>query len=471
MDREFDQCEYFREQISAYIDWMLTLNEQAELREHLAVCPSCRALLEELEQLHSAVGDLDDVPPPPELMEGVMARIRADEQEPEKAPGVIPFPGGKSRGAKHWRSLGAMAAVFAVIVISAVSLKMSGILPHQDEGAGTGQPTQSPPQATFGSTNQSLDGQQAGDLADDLTDQPKRSASVNENEAASSETAPGDTAQVSTMYVTGANAETKTFGLTATPPADSKTLPDTVPADLEYIKQLETPGDPAGDLPPETTPEPEATPEVTPEPSPEPTLETTPEPTPAATPTPAPTPTPRPTPTPAPTPTPTPKPTPTPAPTPTPTPKPTPTPTPTPKPTPTPQPVGLSRLEAVKRLYQDLYAAQYPGATFSEAGGITRCILTPMHPVDEGDPEGALTSLQVRYTNSSANGKYYIFFVCNEIMDDQSIGSTRTAYVRFAVYPISGEGQGMLEPIDVDQYGSEEALYSAQTAFWDMVNG
>lgn len=123
----------------------------------------------------------------------------------------------------------------------------------------------------------------------------------------------------------------------------------------------------------------------------------------------------------------------------------------------------MSRSEALRELYNDLYAGSYPGATFDEVNGTARCILVPMHAADPTDPLGTQTSLQVRFSYPSANGKYYIFFVCNEVKNQASDSFSHTEYVRFAAYPTDGSGGAVAEPT-----GQGEA---AQRQFWDMING
>lgn len=122
-------------------------------------------------------------------------------------------------------------------------------------------------------------------------------------------------------------------------------------------------------------------------------------------------------------------------------------------------------------LYNEVYAGVYPNATFDQYKGETRCILTPMRPTDATDPEGQQTSLQIRYSYRSANEKYYIFFVCYEVKDRAADDFSHSEYVRFAIYPVDGNGRAQVEPTDVANYGSQEALEAAQREFWDMVNG
>lgn len=72
-------CEEMTLLLSARLDGELTQEEQAALEQHLAQCPACRAVAEQLEQIHSAFDQLEDVSVPEGFAQGVMDRIRAEE--------------------------------------------------------------------------------------------------------------------------------------------------------------------------------------------------------------------------------------------------------------------------------------------------------------------------------------------------------------------------------------------------------
>ncbi|MEG2138751.1 MAG: zf-HC2 domain-containing protein [Oscillospiraceae bacterium] len=100
-------CEEALVIISAKLDGEATILELAELETHLASCPTCRALEADLSGLHAAMADWEELPAV-DLVPGVMARISATK--------VKKFP-----QLKRW---GALAAVFALVVMSAGSLKL-----------------------------------------------------------------------------------------------------------------------------------------------------------------------------------------------------------------------------------------------------------------------------------------------------------------------------------------------------------
>ena len=109
------ECDQALELISAHIDGALTPEEEQALSEHLEVCPDCRSLLADLEQLHQEMGALSQqsVSPPPQLQGDIMARIRAEAR-----------PRAGIRGRGRWRAWVAMAALFAVVLLGAGTLRI-----------------------------------------------------------------------------------------------------------------------------------------------------------------------------------------------------------------------------------------------------------------------------------------------------------------------------------------------------------
>lgn len=111
-------CDEALELISAQIDGALTQEEAAVLAAHLEHCPACRALLADLEQIHSDLEAIPPVSPPSGLQEDIMARIRAEQKS-------------RPRVTVRWRSWAAMAAIFAVVLLGASTLRI-----WQDGGSG-----------------------------------------------------------------------------------------------------------------------------------------------------------------------------------------------------------------------------------------------------------------------------------------------------------------------------------------------
>lgn len=116
-----DRCEHYTELISASLDGALTAAQQTELEAHLVQCAPCRALLADLKELQDVLEEsLPPQEPPEALSQGVMERIHTDS-----AP--IPFPVKKRGVSRQWRSLGALAAVFTLVLAGAVGLRMQDL--------------------------------------------------------------------------------------------------------------------------------------------------------------------------------------------------------------------------------------------------------------------------------------------------------------------------------------------------------
>ncbi len=96
-------CDDVLEWVSASVDGALTPDEAARLQAHLDQCPRCRALQEQLIQIHRACGEMDD-PPPADLPARILARL------PAQRPAAKTHP---------WRRWGAMAAALALVTLGA----------------------------------------------------------------------------------------------------------------------------------------------------------------------------------------------------------------------------------------------------------------------------------------------------------------------------------------------------------------
>lgn len=104
-------CEEALELISARIDSPLSGEDSARLEEHLSVCPACRALAADFDQLHQEL-PLLAAQPPAGLSEDVMRRIQAER--------VTPFRAKKRQW--QWRSLASLAAVAVLVVVGSTAL-------------------------------------------------------------------------------------------------------------------------------------------------------------------------------------------------------------------------------------------------------------------------------------------------------------------------------------------------------------
>lgn len=73
-------CERYLDLISARMDGELTLLEQSQLSAHLRECPKCRAIAEDLENIHSSFSQIESVPAPDALGFQVMEQIREEQR-------------------------------------------------------------------------------------------------------------------------------------------------------------------------------------------------------------------------------------------------------------------------------------------------------------------------------------------------------------------------------------------------------
>ena len=68
-------CEEYAALLDAYFDGECTPEEAEQVRAHIAVCPGCRAYLNELALLRDAFPDGEDTEVPEGFADGVMAAI------------------------------------------------------------------------------------------------------------------------------------------------------------------------------------------------------------------------------------------------------------------------------------------------------------------------------------------------------------------------------------------------------------
>ena len=108
-------CEQMTLLMSAWLDGELSEREEQQMKEHLEQCPECRALMEQLQALHTSFSDLEEIPAPEGFAEGVMERI-ARESKPKVVP-LFKRP--------QIRALGALAAC-AALFVGFGSVRMGG---------------------------------------------------------------------------------------------------------------------------------------------------------------------------------------------------------------------------------------------------------------------------------------------------------------------------------------------------------
>ena len=74
-------CDKYLERLSVWLDGALTQEEERELSEHLARCPSCWEMREQLSALRDGFGELEESEAPEGFTQGVMERVRAEEKQ------------------------------------------------------------------------------------------------------------------------------------------------------------------------------------------------------------------------------------------------------------------------------------------------------------------------------------------------------------------------------------------------------
>lgn len=111
-------CKDALELLSASLDGELTPEEETRLQAHLASCPRCRDLREQLGQIHRACGEMEAVPPAG-LRENILKNL----------------PDQKAAKAHPWRRWGAMAAAVALVALAAWRLPHTLYQPDRSSGA------------------------------------------------------------------------------------------------------------------------------------------------------------------------------------------------------------------------------------------------------------------------------------------------------------------------------------------------
>lgn len=129
-------CDEILELISAALDDALSDAEQAALEEHLSNCPACSALFAELNGLHTAAAQLEELPAPTGFADQVMAHIAAEPMQelPDK---VVPFPA-KKRSRTPWKGWAATAAVVAVVILGVTTLDGRNNMASKNDNASPG---------------------------------------------------------------------------------------------------------------------------------------------------------------------------------------------------------------------------------------------------------------------------------------------------------------------------------------------
>src|SRR5512147_3322753 len=109
-----------RQDLSAFLDGALAPGPAAEVRDHLAHCPSCR---EEEARLRGAIAALASLPPAPDIPPFFATRLEArlrEERGRSRRPGLLGWLGGLAASFPRPR-LAVVAA--AVVLVGGVALR------------------------------------------------------------------------------------------------------------------------------------------------------------------------------------------------------------------------------------------------------------------------------------------------------------------------------------------------------------
>jgi len=77
------ECQDIRKNLSAYLEGMVSPEDQELIDQHLASCRACSTALYELNRTGEVLKNLKEVEPPPWMKQKIMARVR-EEAEPKK---------------------------------------------------------------------------------------------------------------------------------------------------------------------------------------------------------------------------------------------------------------------------------------------------------------------------------------------------------------------------------------------------
>ncbi|MCI0436447.1 MAG: zf-HC2 domain-containing protein [Gemmatimonadetes bacterium] len=104
------------DRLSEYVDGDLSADETAALEAHLETCDVCRTLIDELRAVVMTARALPDLPPPTDLWDGILRRIRG------AGPVVVAFPNPPARRRVALSLPQLAAAAIAIMMVSGGSV-------------------------------------------------------------------------------------------------------------------------------------------------------------------------------------------------------------------------------------------------------------------------------------------------------------------------------------------------------------
>jgi len=76
-------CKDMEQNLSAYLEDILSPDEKRLLEEHLASCPRCRKAIEDLKKAGTLLREVEEVEPPPWFAQKIMSRVREEAKQKE----------------------------------------------------------------------------------------------------------------------------------------------------------------------------------------------------------------------------------------------------------------------------------------------------------------------------------------------------------------------------------------------------
>ena len=116
----------YREQLSALLDNELDEEAREEVLRHLSACEECQSYFEELSDLHDAMSGWEELDPPADFAEGVLARLH------EEGTAAAVSETARQDAKKRRQVFGALAACAAVLLLVTVPrfFSMGGSAPE-----------------------------------------------------------------------------------------------------------------------------------------------------------------------------------------------------------------------------------------------------------------------------------------------------------------------------------------------------
>jgi hypothetical protein len=118
------ECRDIRKSLSAYLEGMVSPEEQELIDQHLASCRGCSTVLHELNRTDEMLKNLKEVEPPPGMKEKIMARVREEAETKKGFVQKLFYPLHIKLPLEAFATV--LVAVLAVYVFKAVEPRMKG---------------------------------------------------------------------------------------------------------------------------------------------------------------------------------------------------------------------------------------------------------------------------------------------------------------------------------------------------------